>query len=40
MNNPKVLVLDAPYYSLTKVTARYMPFMPLSVFNKISVANL
>ena len=33
-NNPKMLVLDAPYYSLTKVTARYMPFMPLSVLMK------
>jgi pimeloyl-ACP methyl ester carboxylesterase len=34
MNNPKMLVLDAPYYSLTKVTSRYMPFMPLSVLIK------
>lgn len=33
-NNPKMLILDAPYYSLTKVTARYMPFMPLSVLMK------
>ena len=33
-NNPKMLVLDAPYYSLTKVTARYMPFMPLSLLIK------
>jgi alpha-beta hydrolase superfamily lysophospholipase len=33
-NNPKMLILDAPYYSLTKVTARYMPFMPLSVLIK------
>ena len=33
-NSPKMLVLDAPYYSLTKVTARYMPFMPLSVLIK------
>jgi pimeloyl-ACP methyl ester carboxylesterase len=30
-NNPKMLILDAPYYSLTKVTSRYMPFMPLSL---------
>lgn len=30
-NNPKMLILDAPYYSLTHVTKRYMPFMPLSV---------
>ena len=34
MNNPKMLILDAPYYSLTKVTGRYMPFMPLSVIMK------
>lgn len=34
INNPKMLILDAPYYSLTKVTARYMPFMPLSVLIK------
>ena len=34
MNQPKLLILDAPYYSLTKVTARYMPFMPLSVLMK------
>lgn len=34
MNNPKMLVLDAPYYSLSKVAGRYMPFMPLSVILK------
>ena len=34
MNDPRMLILDAPYYSLTKVTARYMPFMPLSVLMK------
>jgi len=33
-NFPKMLILDAPYYSLTKVTARYMPFMPLSILMK------
>ena len=31
MNNPKMLILDAPYYSLKRVTRRYMPFMPLSI---------
>jgi alpha-beta hydrolase superfamily lysophospholipase len=31
MNNPRMLILEAPYYSLTKVTGRYMPFMPLSI---------
>jgi alpha-beta hydrolase superfamily lysophospholipase len=34
LNNPRMLILDAPYYSLTKVTARYMPFMPLSLLMK------
>ena len=34
MNNPKMLILDAPYYSLTKVTTRYAPFMPLSLLIK------
>ncbi|MEZ4793106.1 MAG: alpha/beta fold hydrolase [Gelidibacter sp.] len=34
MNNPKMLILDAPYYSLTKVTKRYAPFMPLSLLMK------
>ncbi|MFD2824422.1 alpha/beta hydrolase [Lacinutrix iliipiscaria] len=33
-NYPKMLILDAPYYSLTKVTARYAPFMPLSLLMK------
>lgn len=34
LNNPKMLVLDAPYYSLKKVTARFAPFMPLSLLLK------
>jgi pimeloyl-ACP methyl ester carboxylesterase len=34
MNNPSKLILDAPYYSLKKVTARYMPFMPFSIIMK------
>lgn len=34
MNNPKLLILDAPYYSLTNVTKRYAPFMPLSLLIK------
>lgn len=31
INNPRMLILDAPYYSLFNVTNRYMPFMPLSI---------
>ena len=34
MNNPRMLILDAPYYSLSKVGKRYMPFMPLSLLLK------
>ena len=34
MNNPRMLVLDAPYYSLSKVAKRYLPFMPLSLLIK------
>jgi alpha-beta hydrolase superfamily lysophospholipase len=34
VNTPKMLILDAPYYSLSKVTGRYIPFMPLSIILK------
>lgn len=34
MNNPRMLVLDAPYYSLSKIAKRYLPFMPLSLLMK------
>ncbi len=34
MNHPRMLILDAPYYSLSKVAKRYLPFMPLSVLIK------
>ena len=34
MNNPRMLILDAPYYSLTKMAKRYIPFMPLSLLVK------
>lgn len=34
MNNPRMLILDAPYYSLSKVGKRYIPFMPLSLLLK------
>ncbi|RMB60954.1 alpha/beta fold hydrolase [Dokdonia sinensis] len=30
INHPRMLILDAPYYSLTKVAGQYAPFMPLS----------
>ncbi len=34
MNDPRMLILDAPYYSLSKVGKRYIPFMPLSLLLK------
>ncbi|MFZ1705896.1 MAG: alpha/beta fold hydrolase [Saprospiraceae bacterium] len=30
MNNPRMLILDAPYYSMSKTTSRYLPFLPIS----------
>ncbi|WP_396637876.1 alpha/beta hydrolase [Maribacter sp. R77961] len=34
MNSPRMLILDAPYYSLSKVAKKYVPFMPLSLLIK------
>lgn len=34
MNEPRMLILDAPYYSLSKVAKKYIPFMPLSLLIK------
>ena len=34
MNNPRMLILDAPYYSLRKVAKKFIPFMPLSLLLK------
>jgi len=36
-NQPRMLILDAPYYSLSKVTARYAPFMPMSIILKYPI---
>lgn len=30
-NNPRMLVLESPYYSMTKMAKRYIPFMPASL---------
>ncbi|MBK8699121.1 MAG: alpha/beta fold hydrolase [Saprospiraceae bacterium] len=30
VNHPRMLILDAPYYSLSHVAKRYLPFMPIS----------
>lgn len=34
MNNPRMLIMDAPYYSLSRVAKKYVPFMPLSLLLK------
>ncbi len=36
-NNPRMLILDAPYYSLSQTTGRYMPFMPMSWLLKFPI---
>ncbi|MFT6217111.1 MAG: fermentation-respiration switch protein FrsA (DUF1100 family), partial [Roseivirga sp.] len=36
-NNPRMLVLESPYYSLTKVTKRFLPFMPVSLIMRFPV---
>ncbi|RNC90078.1 MAG: alpha/beta hydrolase [Allomuricauda sp.] len=37
MNNPRMLVLDAPYYSLSKVAKKFIPFMPISLIVKFPI---
>jgi pimeloyl-ACP methyl ester carboxylesterase len=34
VNNPRMLILDAPYYSMSKSTGRYLPFLPMSLLLK------
>jgi pimeloyl-ACP methyl ester carboxylesterase len=37
MNNPRMLILDAPYYSMSKTTSRYLPFLPMSWLLKFPI---
>ncbi len=30
-NNPRLLILESPYYSMMKMAKRYIPFMPISM---------
>lgn len=36
-NNPRMLILESPYYSLRKVARRYTPFMPLSLVMRFPI---
>lgn len=36
-NQPRMLVLESPYYSLTRVTKRYVPFMPMSLLIRFPI---
>jgi len=38
-NNPGMLILDAPYYSMSKATGRYLPFLPMSWLLKFPIPN-
>ena len=30
-NNPRMLILESPYYSMLRIAKRYIPFMPISI---------
>lgn len=36
-NRPKMLILDAPYYSLSQLTNRFLPFLPVSILLRFKV---
>ena len=36
-NQPRMLILESPYYSLKKVTRRYVPFLPLSLILRFPI---
>jgi len=36
-NNPRMLILESPYYSLSKLAKKYVPFMPLSLLLRFPV---
>lgn len=37
LNNPRMLVLESPFYSLTKVAFRFLPFMPMSLIMRFPI---
>lgn len=36
-NKPKMLILDAPYYSFSHLTNRFLPFMPVAMILRFSI---
>jgi uncharacterized protein len=36
-NKPKLLILDAPYYSFSSLTNRYLPFLPISILLRFKI---
>jgi len=36
-NKPRMLILDAPYYSMAKTTGRFLPFLPISLLIKFPI---
>ncbi|MDA0195030.1 MAG: alpha/beta fold hydrolase [Bacteroidetes bacterium] len=36
-NNPRMLILESPYYSISKVAGRYVPFMPMSLLLRFPI---
>ncbi len=36
-NNPRMLILESPYYSLSKAAARYAPFLPVSLIFRFPI---
>lgn len=36
-NKPKMLILDAPYYSFSHLTSRFLPFMPVAMLLRFSI---
>lgn len=37
MNNPRILILDAPYYSMRHIAKRFLPIMPMSLLLKFPI---
>lgn len=37
MNSPRMLILEAPYYSMKSITKRYLPIMPMSLLLRFPI---